>query len=169
MTLSMYQASIPGFILGFTNFSALLDKAAAFCQEKKIEESVLVGARLYPDMLPLSRQVQIASDVVRRGVARLAGVEAPGIEDKEASFAELKARIATTISYLQSFNPAQIDGTQAKKIELKVGGHDLTFTGQDYLQKFVIPNFYFHETVAYAILRHNGVGIGKMDFLGNIQ
>lgn len=169
MTLSMYQTSIPGFILGFTNFSALLDKAAAYCQEKKIDESVLVNARLYPDMLPLSRQVQIASDIVRRGVARIAGVEAPAMEDKEATFAELKARLATTISYLKSFKPGQIDGTEARKIELKVGGHDLAFTGQDYLLKFVIPNFYFHETAAYAILRHNGVAIGKMDFLGNIQ
>lgn len=169
MTLSMYQASIPTFIHGFTNLNTLLDKAAAFCEERKIEQSVLVGARLYADMLPLSRQVQIASDIVRRGVARIAGVEAPSMEDKEASFAELKARVATTIAYLQSFTPTQIDGTEGKKIELKVAGNDLAFNGQDYLLKFVIPNFYFHVTTAYAILRHNGVAIGKMDFLGNIQ
>ncbi|MFM9889707.1 MAG: DUF1993 family protein [Rickettsiales bacterium] len=169
MTLSMYQASIPGFILGFTNLSALLDKAAVFCEEKKIEQTVLVNARLAPDMLPLSRQVQIASDIVRRGIARIAGVEAPGIDDKETTFAELKARIDTTIAYLKSFKPAQIDGTEGNKVSLKVGGHDLSFTAQDYLLKFVMPNLYFHETIAYAILRHNGVAIGKMDFLGNIQ
>ena len=166
MTISMYQASIPAFIRILNNLSAILDKAAAHAEAKKIDLAVFVNARLAPDMFPLSRQIQIATDGVKGCAARLAGVEVPGYPDTESTFPELKARIAKTIDFLKSFKPAQIDGSEEKKIALKVGGQELTFLGQPYLLTFVIPNFYFHVTTAYDILRHNGVDIGKRDFLG---
>ena len=166
MTMSMYQASIPHFIVMLNNLSKILDKAAAHAEAKKIDLSVFVNARLAPDMFPLSRQIQIATDGVKGCAARLAGVEVPGYPDTESTFPELKARIAKTIDFLKSFKPAQIDGSEEKKIALKVGGQELTFLGQPYLLTFVIPNFYFHVTTAYDILRHNGVDIGKRAFLG---
>ncbi len=169
MTLSMYQASIPTFIHGLGNLSAILAKAAAYGEARKIDPSVLIGARLYPDMFPLSKQVQITSDVIKGGAARLAGVEVPSFADNESTFAELQERIAKTIAFLGTISAQQIDGSEAKEISLKVGSNQLSFTGQDYLLKFVIPNFYFHISITYAILRHNGLDIGKMDFLGNIQ
>ncbi len=168
MTLSMYQASVPLFRHGFAAFAPLLDKAAAHAAAKKIDEAVFVQARLAPDMLPLSRQIQIASDGVKGCVGRLAGIEVPKMEDTEATFEELKARMAKTDAFIAGVTPEQIDGTEAKAIELKLGPNTHSFTGQDYLLKFVIPNFYFHLTTAYAILRHNGVEIGKRDFLGAI-
>ena len=166
MTISMYQASIPAFIRILNNLSAILDKAAAHAEAKKIDLSVFVNARLAPDMFPLSRQIQIATDDVKGCAARLAGVEVPGYPDTETTIAELKARIAKTVDFLKTFKPAQIDGSEERKISLKIGGHELTFLGQPYLLNFVIPNFYFHVTTAYDILRHNGVDIGKQDFLG---
>ena len=166
MSLSMYQASIPAFIKILNNLSAILDKAASHAEAKKIDLSVFVNARLFPDMFPFSRQIQIATDAVKGCAARLAGVEPPSFPDTESTFPELKARIAKTVAFLESFKPAQIDGSEERKIALKVGGQDLTFLGQPYLFTFVIPNFYFHVTTAYDILRHNGVAIGKMDFLG---
>jgi len=169
MTLSMYQASVPVFLHGFENLSAILKKGEAYAAEKKFEPSVLINAQLAPDMFPLSRQVQITTDIVKGGVARLAGVEVPSFPDTETTFAELQARITKVSDFLKTFMPAQIDGSEKKKIELKVGGNDLKFEGQPYLLNFVIPNFYFHLTTTYAILRHNGVAVGKMDFLGNIQ
>ena len=168
MTISMFQASIPTFIHGLTNLSAILDKAAAYAEAKKIDQSVLVNARLAPDMFPLSIQVQIATDIVKGGAARLAGVEIPSFADNETTFAELKERIAKVTAFLQTIKPAQIDGSEEKDINLKVGGHDLSFKGQAYLLNFVIPNFYFHITTTYSILRHNGLDIGKKDFLGSI-
>jgi len=120
-------------------------------------------------MLPFAKQIQIATDVTKGGIARLAGVEIPSFADTETTFSELQTRISKTVDFIKGFTPAQIDGTEANTINLKVGGNDMTFTGQPYLLSFVIPNFYFHLSIAYAILRNNGVAIGKMDFLGAIQ
>lgn len=166
MSLSMYQASIPVITRYLNNLSALIDKAAAHCEARKIDPTVLVNFRLTPDMLPFSRQVQIATDQVKGMAARLAGVEVPSYADTEATFDELKARIAKTVAFLNTFKPAQIDGTEGKEITLKAGTAEFKFKGDDYLVSFVLPNFYFHVTTAYAILRHCGVEIGKRDFLG---
>jgi uncharacterized protein len=166
MTISMFQASVPVFIHGLRSLSAILGKAEAFAEAKKIDGAVLVNSRLAADMFPLSRQVQIATDITKGGIARLAGVEAPKFEDKEISLPELRARIEKAIAFFETITPEQIDGTEAKKIELTIGGNELKFVGLDYLLGFVIPNFYFHVTTTYAILRHNGVEIGKKDFLG---
>jgi len=162
----MYQACTPVFTRALTNLSAIFDKAAAHAQAKKIDQAVFMAARLAPDMLALPRQVQIASDTARRTVARLSGQEAPPLDDNEASFADLKARIAKTIDYMKTVPAAQIDGSEERSIAMKVGGNDIKFTGRDYLLGFALPNFFFHVTTAYNILRHNGVEIGKMDFLG---
>lgn len=169
MTHSMYQASIPVYVHGLTNLSALLTKAENYATAKKIDPSVFINARLAPDMFPLARQIQITSDVVKGGVARLAGVDVPSYADTETTFAELQERIKKTTAFLQSVSAKQIDGSETKKISLKVGGRDLSFEGLDYLLRFMNPNFYFHISIAYAILRHNGVDIGKMDYLGAIQ
>ncbi len=168
MTLSMYQASIPVFIHMHGNFADILDKGAAHAEANKIDPAVLVNARLYPNMFALARQVQIATDATKGCAARLAGQTPPSYEDKEASFAELKARLDKTVAFLKTFKPEQIDGSEDKTIELKVGGKPMTFKGQDYLLHYVLPNLYFHTTTAYAILRHNGVPVGKADFLGKI-
>ncbi|MDX2074629.1 MAG: DUF1993 domain-containing protein [Alphaproteobacteria bacterium] len=169
MTISMYQASVPTFVHGLTNLSVILTKAAAYAEAKKIDPSVLINARLYPDMFPFSRQIQITTDVVKGGVARLAGLEVPAFPDTEATFPELQERIAKTVAFIKTATAGQIDGSEEKAISLKVGPNQMSFKGQDYLLQFVIPNFYFHISIAYAILRHNGLDVGKMDFLGKIQ
>jgi hypothetical protein len=169
MAISMYQASVPVFLKTLGNLSAILDKGAAFAAARKIEPSVLLGYRLAPDMLNLTRQVQIASDHAKRAAARLAGIEAPAYEDNEASFADLKARIDKTVAFINTLKPGQIDGSEGRQIALKVGGIDMTLTGQTYLLHNALPNFFFHTTTAYAILRHCGVEIGKKDFIGQIQ
>lgn len=169
MSHTMYQASIPVYVHGLNNLSAILTKAEAYAAAKKIDPSVLVNARLAPDMFPLSRQIQITSDGVKGGVARLAGVEIPSYPDTEATFAELQERIKKTIVFIHSVSLQQIDGSEKKAITLKVGGRELKFEGLDYLLRFVNPNFYFHISIAYAILRHNGLDVGKMDYLGPIQ
>lgn len=166
MSLSMYDASLPLFIRMLGNLSAILHKAEAYAAERKIEPGVLLNARLAPDMYPLVRQVQIASDGVKGCAARLAGIDIPSYADSESSFAELQARIAKTQAFLGSVTAAQLEGSEGKSITLNFPGTELKFTGQEYLLHFVLPNFYFHLTTAYAILRHNGVDIGKMDFLG---
>ena len=166
MTLSMHQASAQRFVAILTNLSAILDKAQAHVDAKKIDPQALLGARLFPDMLPMVRQVQIACDSAKGGVARLAGVEIPKHDDTEQSFADLKARIAKTIAFIQTLAPAQIDGTEDKEIVMKLGQNEVRFKGQQFLLGFAIPNVYFHVTTAYSILRHNGVEIGKRDFLG---
>lgn len=167
MTISMYQASVPPLMRSIANLAGILRKGAAHAEAKQIDPSGLIASRLAPDMHPLSKQVQIASDVARRGVARLAGVEAPGMADDEATFAELVDRCHNTVAYLKTFTPAQIDGTEDKEIILPIGSdRTMTFTGMPYLLNFVMPNVYFHVTTAYDILRHNGVELGKMDFLG---
>lgn len=166
MSISMYQASVPVFVSTLRNMAAILDKAAANAAARKIDESVFVNARLAPDMFALARQVQIATDIVKGGAARLASAEVPRWEDNEASFAELQARLARTIDFVQGFGAAQIDGSEERDITFRLAGREAHFTGQRYLLDFVLPNLYFHAATTYAILRHNGVDIGKMDFLG---
>jgi hypothetical protein len=166
MSVSMYQASAPRFAHMLKALSGVLDKAQAHCDAKKIDPLALTSFRLYPDMFPLARQVQIACDSAKGAVARLAGAEIPKHEDTEKTFEELKARIAKTIEFINSFKPAQIDGSEAKEIVLKLRGNDVKFAGAAYLLGFAWPNVYFHATTSYNILRHNGVELGKADFLG---
>jgi uncharacterized protein len=166
MQISMYQASVPGFVHILGNLNNILKKGEAYAVARKIEPGVLLNARLAPDMFPLVRQVQIATDQVKGCVSRLAGLDPPVYEDTEQSFAELYARVEKTIAHLQGFKPAQIDGSEQRKIELKNRTGVRTFQGLNFLFDSVYPNFYFHVTTAYAILRHNGVEIGKTDFLG---
>ncbi|MEO0841287.1 MAG: DUF1993 domain-containing protein [Cyanobacteria bacterium J06643_5] len=166
MTISMYQASVPVLIRSLNNLAAILEKGAAHAEAKNIDPSVLINSRLYPDMFPLTKQVQIASDIARRGAARLADSEAPSIEDNETTFSELIARIQKTTSYLETLKPDVIDGSEEKSITLPVGKDTMTFTGMPFLLYFVMPNVYFHVTTAYDILRHCGVELGKIDFLG---
>lgn len=169
MSLSMYQASTPSFIRGLGNLSAILDKAAAYAEARKIDPAVLINARLAPDMFPLSRQVQIATDGAKGCAARLAGIEVPSYEDNETTFPELQARIKKTIIFLKSVSAKQIDGSEERKVSLKLRGKDVHFLGQPYLLTFVLPNFYFHITTAYDILRHNGLEIGKPDYIGSLS
>ncbi|QFS51429.1 DUF1993 domain-containing protein [Nostoc sphaeroides] len=166
MTISMYQASIPVSIRALNNLVNILEKGAAYAETKKIDPNVLINSRLSPDMLPLSKQVQIASDIVNRGAARLAGVEAPTFEDNETTFGQLIDRIHKTISQLNTFKPEQIDGSEEKEITLQMRDNTASFQGMPYLLYFVLPNLYFHVTTAYDILRHCGVELGKQDFLG---
>jgi hypothetical protein len=166
MTISMYQASVPVMARMFGHLSAILTKAEEDATARKIEPSVFLNARLAPDMHPLTRQIQIASDAAKGGVARLAGIDVPSFADDETSFSELQARIKKTVDFLESVTPAQIDGSEEKTITLKFPGREVSFPGQVFLLNFTLPNFFFHVTMAYAILRHNGVAVGKMDFLG---
>ncbi len=166
MTISMYQASAPRFANTLKNLVLILDKAQTHTETRKIDPLVLTAARLYPDMLPMSRQVQIACDTAKGAVARLAGVEAPKHEDTEKTFAELKARIAKTLDFIGAFEPTQLDGSEEKEIVLKRGGNDTRYIGSQYLLGFALPNFYFHVTTAYDILRHNGVDVSKSDYIG---
>ena len=162
----MYQASVPVFARALNNLATVLEKAAAHAEAKKIGATVLINFRLYPDMLPLSTQVQIAADSAKGGVARLAGVEAPKYEDNEASIAELIARLRKTVTYLESIKSEQIDGSEDKTITWKTQTTSRSMQGMPYLLSHVTPNVYFHVTTAYDILRHCGVEIGKQDFLG---
>jgi len=162
----MYQASTPMFVRQLTALTAILNMAAAFAESRKIDPSVLLNARLAPDQFPLVSQVQIATDGAKGGIARLAGLEAPAYPDDEVTFEQLGARLAKTIAFLQSVSPDQVDGSEDRPIQIKLRSGELNFTGQDFLLHFVIPNFFFHVTTAYAILRHNGVEIGKKDYLG---
>lgn len=166
MSLSMYQASVPVFVRGLTVLAALLEKAAAHAQAAGIDPSQLVNARLAPDMYPLSGQIQRASDASKFAVQRLSQGEAPKFADVETTLAQLQQRIADTIAYLQSVTPEQVDGSQDRKITLSFGEFKQEFQGGDYLLTFALPNFYFHVTTAYGILRQAGVPIGKLDFLG---
>jgi len=168
MPISMYQASVPVFTRMLNNLRVILEKTAAYAQDKKIDEAVFLEARLFPDMLPLRRQVQIASDQAK-GAARLAGLEPPAFEDKEQTIAELITRINRTIEFLATLTPAQIDGSEGREITRIIRGQSKTFTGINFLLQFAMPNFYFHVTTAFAILRHNGLDIGKTDFLGPLD
>jgi len=165
MSISMYEASAPRFIPMLRALDAILAKAQDYAAAKKIDPAVLLAARLYPDMFPLVRQVQIATDHAKGACGRLAGVELPKYEDNEQSFDELRARVAKTIAFVESIKPEQIDGSEEKSIALKVGGREMSFVGQPYLIGFAWPNFYFHLVTAYNILRHNGLEIGKRDYL----
>ena len=167
MTISMYQASVPRFANTLGNLSAILEKAQAHAEAKKIDPLVLTACRLTPDMFPMSRQVQIACDTAKGAVARLAGLEVPRHEDTEKTFEELKSRIAKTLDFIGTVKAAQIDGTEDREIVLKLAGNEVKYKGLQYLLGFAWPNFYFHVTTAYDILRHNGVEIGKRDFIGN--
>jgi hypothetical protein len=167
VTITMYQTSVPRLANMLRNLSAILDKAQAHAEARKIDPAVLVNSRLYPDMFPMKRQVQIACDTAKGVVARLAGMEAPKHEDTEETFAELKARIAKTIDFIQTLKPAQIDGSEDKNIHLKLGQREVDYKGMQYLLGHALPNFYFHVTTAYDILRHNGVELAKRDYLAN--
>ena len=166
MALSMYQASVPVFIQLLTGLSAILDKTVAHAAGRKIDPAAFLGARLYPDMFPLVRQVQLAADFAKNAGARLAGVDLPKFPNTEASFEELKERLDKTLAFLKGLKPGQIDGSEGRDITLAIGGEQKTLTGKKYLLANAMPNFYFHLTTAYVILRHNGVEIGKRDFLG---
>lgn len=166
MTLSMYQASVPVALRALSNLTHVLKKGEAHAKTKNVEDATLLQTRLIPDMLPLVKQVQIATDIVKNGVARLAGVEPLKIEDNETSFAELYARIERVQEYLKGFTPEQVDGSEAHDIVLKTRSGEQQFKGQAYLLHFVLPNLFFHSTAAYAILRASGADLGKSDFLG---
>jgi hypothetical protein len=165
----MYQASVPVFVKMLTNLKGVLQKAAAHAQARKIDEAVLVNARLYPDMLPLARQIQIASDFARGTAARLAGAEPPSYEDNEKTLTELIARIDRTIEFLRTKKAGEIDGSEGREIVRPVRGEPHKFSGLNYLLQYALPNFFFHATTAYAILRHNGIEIGKQDYIGKMD
>ena len=166
MPISMYQASVPVFRQTLGALRAVLGKAEAQAAAMKVEPAVLLQARLYPNMFPLLRQVQIATDFAKGATARLAGDEPPEYPDTDASFGDLIARIDRTLEFIATFSAASIDGQELRTISLKRGGQVRTFEGQPYLLSYVLPNFYFHATTAYAILRHNGIELGKKDFIG---
>jgi hypothetical protein len=166
MPLGMYQASVPAFLTMLNNLTAILSKAEAYAAERKIEPEVLLNWRLAADMFPLTRQIQIAADFAKGTTARLAGREVPKYADEEKSFAEIKARIAKTVKFVERFAAKDIDGSEGRDITLTIGGQEIHFKGEPYLVHFALPNFYFHATTAYAILRRCGVEIGKRDFIG---
>ncbi|MBX3600566.1 MAG: DUF1993 domain-containing protein [Rubrivivax sp.] len=167
MSLSMHAASVPVFVRMLGNLLAWLDKAEAHARARQFDAQNYLGLRLAPDMLPFARQIQIASDGAKGCVARLAGVEVPKWGDEEATLDELRARVRRTIDYVQSFEPARFEGSETREIAVPTrAGEPLRFSGEDYLRFFVLPNFYFHLTTAYALLRHAGVELGKRDFLG---
>ena len=166
MSLTMYQASIPVFVRMLGNLSAILHKGAAHVQATGGDPAALLDTRLFADMLPLTRQIQIATDNAKGPAARLANIERPVYEDNEKTFDELQERIARTIAFLESIPAASIDGSEQRKVTVNLRGNDVEFLGQRYLLHFALPNFYFHVTTAYALLRHAGVDIGKLDFIG---
>jgi hypothetical protein len=169
MSVSLYDFCVPAFTLALTNLSNQIDKASAYAERKKFDAKALAEARLIADMHPFTRQVQIACDNAKGTVARLAGIDAPQHQDNETTFAELKARIAKTLDFIKTAVREQFVGAQTREILLQFPAMTLKFTGEDYLTKFALPNFYFHSAMAYAILRQNGVEVGKGDFLGAVQ
>ena len=165
--MSFYDATVPAYLQMLNSLSGLLIKAEAHCKAKNIQPEVLLGARLYPDMLPFAKQIQLASDFAAKGCARLTHSEVPSTPDTEKTFDELKQRLAKAIDYVKSFKPAQFEGADAKDVTFPAGpDRSITMTGQQFLNSFSFPNFYFHAATAHGILRHNGVEIGKRDFLG---
>jgi hypothetical protein len=166
MALSFYDISVPVFLRGLGQLSHLLDKGLAHAQASGIDPAVLVNARLAPDMYPLSGQIQSASDASKLGTARIAGLTAPSFPDTETTYPELQARVAKTVDYLQSVDRALVDGFEDRPVTMKARGNELSFTAQRYLLQFALPNFFFHVTTAYDVLRHSGVPLGKMDYLG---
>lgn len=168
MKISMYAMSVPVFVKTLGNLSSILDKAAAHAQAKKIDPAVLLAARLFPDMFALAKQVQVACDFAKGAVARLAGVEPPKDDDSERTFDDLKARIARTIEYVSGFGEAQFEGADEREVVLKIRDRTLSYRGLPYLAHVALPNFFFHVVTAYDILRHNGVELGKRDFIGQV-
>ena len=165
--MSFYDASVGAYLQILGSLTGLLGKAEAHCKAKNIQPDVLLGARLYPDMLPLSRQVQLASDFAAKGCARLTDSEVPTTPDTETSFEDLRKRLAKTIDYVKGFKPAQFDGAETREVSFPLGpDKTMTLNGQQFLSNFSLPNFYFHAATAHGILRHNGVEIGKRDFMG---
>lgn len=166
MNISMHNASVGVYLKILGNLDTMLEKTEKWTADRKIDPNAILLARLAPDMFTFTRQVQIATDMAKGCAARLAGVDVPKYDDTETTFAELKARIAKTVAFIESFKADQLDGAEARTIQLKTGGREVTFSGRDYLFGFVYPNVFFHLTTAYNILRHNGVELGKMDLLG---
>ncbi len=165
--MSLYDAAVPAYLQILASLSGLLTKAEAHCTAKKIAPEVLLGSRLYPDMLPLSKQIQLASDFATRGCARLTQSEVPSTPDTEKTFEELRARLARTIDYVKSFKPAQFEGAETRDVTFPMGPEKtMTMKGQQFLSSFSLPQFYFHAAIAHGLLRHNGVEIGKRDFMG---
>ncbi|MGI9245744.1 MAG: DUF1993 domain-containing protein [Steroidobacteraceae bacterium] len=164
--ISMHRASVPVLARALRNLEAVLHKGEAHATARGIDPAVLLNYRLAPDMFPLTRQVQIATDIAKGGVARLAGADVPSYADDETTFPQLHARLQKTVAFIEGFQPAQIDGSEARAVVLKMRSGELRFEGLPYLLEFVLPNVYFHSTAAYAILRHCGVDVGKNDFLG---
>jgi hypothetical protein len=169
MPLSIYQATIPVLVRGLNNLSAILDKAEAHAAARNIDPAVFTNGRLAPDMYPLTRQIQIAADMAKGCAARLAGLEIPRYEDNEQTFGELRARIEKTVAFLQSVTPAQMEGSEEKQVTIRLRNRELHMQGQPYVFNFVLPNFHFHMTTAYGILRHLGVELGKADFTGSLM
>jgi uncharacterized protein len=169
MSVSLYEVSLPIFTLHLNNLSAILDKATSHAEDRKVDPKVLPQVRLIADMLPLSAQIQIACDTAKGAAARLAGIDIPKYEDTEATLAELKARVAKTLEFIKSIKPQQFQGAETRDIVLTFPQSTLKFNGLNYLTNFALPNFFFHMTIAYALLRKNGVALGKRDFLGPIQ
>ncbi len=169
MPLSMHRASVPVFARALEVLATLLEKGEAHAKAQGQNPDDLVAARLVDDMLPLSGQVQRASDASKGAVARLTGVDAPAMPDEEVSFADLQKRVADTLAYIRSVDPKAFEGSEDRTVELKLPGGALTFTGEDYLLGFALPNFFFHVVTAYDILRHKGVQIGKLDYLGPVR
>lgn len=167
MSITMYQASIPRFVNILGNLSAILDKAEAHAVARKLDPTALTSFRLYPDMLPMTAQVQIACDAAKGVAARLAGVPIPAFEDNETTLMDLKARIEKTIGFLKTISAQQVDGTEEKAIVIKRGEKETHYKGMQFLLGHAVPNFYFHVATTYNILRHNGIDIGKRDYLGN--
>ena len=166
MAFTIYDASIPVMIRGLQNLSKIMDKAVAQAKTQDTPLSALLEARLAPDMHPFTNQIQIASDAAKGAAARLAGIEAPGMPDTETTFPELQHRIAKTIAFLQTVKPEQVAGSETREIVMKFPSGEMKFSGRDFLTGFALPNFFFHVTTAYDLLRHKGINIGKMDFLG---
>jgi uncharacterized protein len=168
MTISLFQASVPVFLHGVASLSGILTKAASHAETRKIDPGVLLQTRLFPDMFALARQVQVASDFAKGAPARLAGVPSPSFADDETTFDALQGRLTKTSDFLNTLTPAQIDGGEDRDVTIKVRGRDVTFKGQRYLLSFALPNFFFHMTTAYAILRASGVELSKPDFVGHL-
>jgi len=169
MTISMYKASIPVMIKMLGNLEAILDKAITHTTARKIDEAAFVDARLFPDMFTFARQIRVATDMAKGAGARLAGIEIPKFDDNEKTLGELKARLRRAIDFLKTLTSAQIDGSEERAITLTIGGNTLNFKGLDYLLNWALPNFYFHIATSYNLLRHGGVEIGKMDYIGKVQ
>lgn len=168
MTISMHSLSIPILEKNLGHLSKFIDKAAAYCEQKKCEPAALITFRLYPDMLPFSRQIQIACDQAKGCAARLAAIDPPKFEDTETTFAELQARIERTISFIRGVSREAIDASAGREIAMKIGPNEIKLSGQKFLTEFALPNFFFHVTAAYIILRHNGVELGKRDYIGSL-